>query len=203
MFRVTKPQRPAIDTFLTAQSQRTFSYLEVGQSRGGAAAVAGYNVDHNRVQVGVGRGAFELAKQAVRDWKMFEMPWVKLCWPEAPIAVGTNVVVLASHLGFWSLNPCRIVYTIEAVEGAIERYGFAYGTLQGHGAIGEERFSVELRADGEVWYDLYAFSRPGMMAQLCAPLARSLQRRFARDSKAAMVRAVNANTRSAIRKHAR
>lgn len=42
-----------------------------------------------------------------------------------------------------------------------ERYGFAYGTLAGRAEVGEERFSVEWdKADGAVWYDSYASSRP-------------------------------------------
>jgi uncharacterized protein (UPF0548 family) len=191
MFRFTKPKRPTIVAFLGAQREAIFSYSEVGGSRAGAANVAGYNVDHNRAQLGSGRETFGRAKQAVRDWRMFEMPWVQLCWPRAPLAVGTNVAVLVSHLGVWSLNPRRIVYTIDESEAAIERYGFAYGTLVGHGEIGEERFSVEFHpADGAVWYDLYAYSRPGNLARFGAPIARALQKRFARESKAAMIRAV-------------
>lgn len=56
----------------------------------------------------------------------------------------------------------------------------------------EERFTVEWnRVDGSVWYDLYAFSRPWHpLARLGYPLGRALQKRFARDSKHAMVRAV-------------
>ncbi len=192
MFLLTKPKRAAVDAFLEAQFENTFSYPETGQSRHGAAPVVGYNVDHNRVQLGEGRATFERAKQAVRDWKMFDMPWVQLCWPGARITAGTNVAALVSHFGFWSLNPCRVVYTIDEASDEIERYGFAYGTLVGHGEIGEERFSVELHTDGAVWYDLYAFSRPGNVARLGAPIARALQKRFARDSKAAMVRTVGA-----------
>ena len=44
--------------------------------------------------------------------------------------------------------------------------------------------------DGPVRYDLYAFSRPGHpLARAGYPLSRALQRRFAKASKAAMVRA--------------
>jgi uncharacterized protein (UPF0548 family) len=51
---------------------------------------------------------------------------------------------------------------------------------------------VEWReADGAVWYDILAFSRPRqLLARLGYPLARRLQKRFARDSAAAMQRAV-------------
>ena len=102
---------------------------------------------------------------------------------------------MVSHFGFYSLNAARIVYTIDEAD----RFGFAYGTLVEHGETGEESFSVEYSTEtGEVWYDLYAFSRPGsLLAKLGYPLSRHLQKRFARDSKLAMLRAV-ANTDAVI-----
>jgi uncharacterized protein (UPF0548 family) len=83
------------------------------------------------------------------------------------------------------------VYRIEEDDGNIRRYGFAYGTLPAHTEKGEERFTVEWRRDeGWVHYDLYAFSRPNhLLARVGYPLARRLQRRVARDSLRAMVRA--------------
>ena len=88
------------------------------------------------------------------------------------------------------MNASRIVYVIEE-QGRIEKYGFAYGTLADHGEIGEERFIVEFNQDDQtVWFDLYAFSRPGIAARLAYPVSRMLQKRFARDSKAAMYRTV-------------
>ena len=75
--------------------------------------------------------------------------------------------------------------------GAIEMYGFAYGTLSDHAEMGEERFTVEFHANDEtVWYDICAFSRPRPLARLAYPFTRALQRRFASDSKKAMHRAV-------------
>ena len=64
-----------------------------------------------------------------------------------------------------------------------------YGTLPAHGEMGEERFTVEHHAtDDSVWYDLYALSRAGHpLVRLAYPIARHLQRRFARDSKQAMI----------------
>jgi uncharacterized protein (UPF0548 family) len=63
--------------------------------------------------------------------------------------------------------------------------------LPEHAERGEERFTVEWRRDeGSVHYDLYAFSRPNhLLARIGHPLARRLQRRFARDSIGAMLRA--------------
>jgi uncharacterized protein (UPF0548 family) len=74
----------------------------------------------------------------------------------------------------------------------VRRAGFAWGTLPAHVASGEERFLVEWqRADDTVWYDVLAFSRPNaLLLKLGYPAMRLMQRRFARDSKAAMLRAV-------------
>jgi uncharacterized protein (UPF0548 family) len=188
MICLSKPTPEAIRAFLAARKDRPFSYEHVGASR--AAAPHGYVVDHNRTALGVGRAAFERAKNAVRQWKMFDMNWLELCWPSVPIEAGSLVAVLVRHLGFWSLNACRIVYTIEE-SGTVEKYGFAYGTLSDHAEIGEERFTVEFRADDEtVWYDIYAFSKPRPLARLAYPYTRALQKRFASDSKQAMRRAV-------------
>ena len=189
MFSLLKPGPDIVRAFLAVQKDQQFSYDHVGASR--ATAPDGYLVDRNRVQLGVGRAALERAKDAIRQWKMFEMSWLELCWPNVPIVAGSTVAVVVHHVGFWSLNACRIVYVIEE-RGAVERFGFAYGTLPDHAAIGEERFTVEFHANDEtVWYDIYAFSRPRPLARLTYPLTRALQKRFAFDSKKAMQRAVD------------
>lgn len=154
-------------------------------------APSGYKADHNRIELGKGAAIFARAIEAVRNWKMFDLGWVKLFRSNAPIEVGTTVCVRVHHFGFWSLNACRIVYVINENE-AIERFGFAYGTLTDHAERGEERFIIEWNhKDDSVSYDILAFSQPGQfLAKLGYPLARSLQKRFARDSKQAMLRAL-------------
>ena len=123
---------------------------------------------------------------------MFDLGWVSVCWPDAEIEVGTTVAVLARHFGFWSLNPARIVFLINDDNGQMRRSGFAYGTLEGHGEQGEETFIIEWRhADDGVWYDLRSFSKPGqLLTALGYPLARMLQKRFARESTRSMLRTV-------------
>jgi uncharacterized protein (UPF0548 family) len=148
-------------------------------------------VDRYHVKLGEGPEAYERAKEALREWRQFDLGWIRLLPPDAPIEVGTTVGVLARHYGFWSLNTARIIYLVEE-SGEVERFGFGYGTLPGHGERGEERFSVEWRReDDTVHYDVFAFSRPKhSLTWLGYPFARMLQKRFARDSKRAMVEAV-------------
>ena len=186
MFLFSAPDRRAVERFLDDREDDHFSYPEVGATAD--APPPGYNVDRNRQLLGTGRDAFERAKQAVREWKMFDFPWIRLVSNETPVETGRTVAIVAEHLGFYSMNASRIVYTIDEVE----RFGFAYGTLTEHAEIGEERFLVEFDAEtGNVWYDLFAFSRPGStLAWLGYPIRRYFQKEFAVESKAAMLRAV-------------
>jgi uncharacterized protein (UPF0548 family) len=192
VFLLSKPTQGSIQSFINAQKDQPYSYAEVGASREGAPA--GYNRDHNRIRLGTGKEVFDSAMHALRRWKMFAMPWVQLCWPDTPAECGATVAVLVSHLGFWSLNACRIIYVIEDL-GRLQRYGFAYGTLPDHSERGEERFTVEYHSDDRsVWYDLLAFSRPGPVARFAYPVARRLQKRFARESQAAMQKATQSHS---------
>lgn len=189
MFFLRKPAPERIREFLHTQENQPFSYADVGASR--RQAPCGYDVDHHRIQLGSGPKVFARARVAIRHWRTFDISWITLCCPDTSIEVGSTVALLASHAGVWSLNACRIVYLVDE-SGDSERFGFAYGTLPEHGERGEERFTVEFHhADGSVWYDLYAFSRPRPVARLAYPYARLLQRHFARDSMNAMKQAVS------------
>ena len=188
MFCLAKPGPDVVRRFLSAQEGQPYSYPEVGGSR--QEPPTGYAIHHSRVELGLGAAAFERARGALQSWKMFDMPWVDLCWPNAPIAAGATVAVVISHLGFWSVDPCRVVYVIQET-GLVQKFEFAYGTLPEHKEVGEERFTVEYDTRNQVvWYDLFSFSRPGPIARLGYPFARALQKRFARDSQGAMKRAV-------------
>jgi uncharacterized protein (UPF0548 family) len=193
VFLIQPPSRPQIERFLATQRDLPYTYPAIGATRV-TAAPSGYAIDHNRIRLGAGAGVFERAVGALRRWTMFDIGWVRLCWPETPLAVGATFGVLISHFGFWSLNSARIVYLLEE-DGPVRRYGFAYGTLPGHAERGEERFMVEWRRDDDtVWYDLFAFSRPHHPLTWSGyPLTRMLQRHFAGESKVAMARAVADN----------
>ena len=151
-----------------------------------------YTADHNRVQLGRGREVWSRAVAALRAWQMFNLDWIRLYWPSTPIREGETVAVLAQCLNCYWLNACRIVYVIED-EGPLERFGFAYGTLYDHAESGEERFLLEWDRDrDEVWYDILAFSRPNQfLTRMGYPFARQLQKKFAAESKAAMIKAVS------------
>ena len=98
------------------------------------------------------------------------------------------MAVVAKILGIWSLNAARLVFVVDEPR----RFGFAYGTQPGHVERGEERFLVEIADDDSVWYDILAFSQPKhVLTKIGYPLVRRLQKRFGRESAAAMRRAVS------------
>jgi len=195
MLSMWKPTESEIISYLIAQRGQPFSYSEVGATK--LSIPEGYCVDRHRELLGHGMDTFERAKSALQNWKLFPAEMTELCWPDKPIEPETIVAVLAKAPGFWTLNPCRVVYVIDDIvargHGEVLRFGFAYGTLPGHLECGEERFCVEWNsANDKVHYDLLAFSKPqNFVSRLGYTLVRDAQARFRRLSGKAMQEAVN------------
>ena len=189
MLLLKRPSAAFMKSFVNEQSRHELSYKAIGASA--VAPPTGYVVDHTRILLGRGAEAFRRAKEALERWEQFHLGWVE-AWPaDTPIKTGADVAVLARIFRLYWLNACRIVYVVNE-EWPMKRFGFAYGTLPDHAESGEERFTVEWRTDDDsVWYDILAFSRPRhFLARLGYLYARRLQKRFARDSVAAMQNAV-------------
>ena len=178
MFFLSSPNRASVQAILRRQADLPYCYGPVGATA--TTPPPGYMVDHNRIQLGHGAAIFTAACVAMRRWTMFNFTWIDLLWPDASIAAGTTVGVLAHLPGVHILNACRIVYVIDE--------GFAYGTLPDHVERGEERFLIEWdHADDSIWYDILAFSQPNhWLVKLGYPVTRYYQRRFACASLHAM-----------------
>jgi uncharacterized protein (UPF0548 family) len=189
MVSLRRPSAQMILEFLTSQSKLGFTYTAVGATA--SLSPAGYGLNHTRIKLGRGEEIFTKAKDALKRWEQFRLGWLEAWPPRTPIQTGEVVAVVAQNLGLWWLNACRIVYVVDET-GSVSRYGFANGTLPDHAGTGEERFLVEWdRMSGEVWYDILAFSRPQFfLIRLGYPYMRRVQRRFGRESAAAMLRAV-------------
>jgi uncharacterized protein (UPF0548 family) len=187
MIFLRRPNEEVIRAFLVDQAPLRVSYASMRS----ATPPAAFDVDHTRVRLAAGEKAFAVASDALRQWQEFQLGWVTAIPDHTPIKEGEVVAVLARVLGIWWLNACRIVEVVDD-DGAMRRFGFTYATLPGHVECGQERFMIEWdKRDGTVWYDVLALSRPGhWLVRLGYPIARRIQRRFARESAAAMVRAV-------------
>lgn len=195
MYFFKPPTHQHIQTFITQQSALSWSYAQIGAThlhinQAPRHLPKNFVLDHHRIKLGNGLACFQRARTALADWRMFDLHWLQIFPVTAPPSENQVVAILAKGPGVWSLNAARIIYLME-VQGSVERYGFAYGTLPDHAVQGEERFSVEWHhQDDSVWYDLLAFSRPGQrLARLGYPYMRGLQRRFAADSRRAMLMA--------------
>jgi uncharacterized protein (UPF0548 family) len=179
-----RPGEAAIRQFLADQAPLQLTYEPVGIS---SASLPHHSVDEIRVRIGTGRESFERAKLALESWDHFDLGWV-FAWCAAPAPLpGADVAVAIKHLGFWSLNGCRVLGRFPAHDDD-PRYGFYYGTLSSHAESGEELFAVEIDpTDGSVWYQIRAVSRPRAWLAIAGyPYTRWLQRRFRRDSVKAM-----------------
>ena len=188
MFLARRPSHTTIDRFLRDSRDLPLSYgpsgildADAGQGARDCATVA----------IGQGAADFERARSALMTWRQFDLGWVEIFPRQAPLAPGTVVAVLIRHLGFWSLNGCRVVYGVGSPHDAA-RYGYAYGTLTNHAESGEEAFDVfrDPQTD-RVMYRIRAVSWPqATLARIGQPVVRMLQARFRTDSAAAMRRAV-------------
>ena len=191
MFVFRRPTEEQVLGYLESLKHAPLSYAPIGCTREpGLEAPPGFCQDHERVLLGKGANVYHRACQAIRAWQMMPPSVVQTCPPGAPIQEGTMVANLfrARLLGGWLVLPTRILYLIENKDADSIRFGFAYGTVQGHWEQGEERFLIERdRRDESVWYDLLVFSRPRHpLAKLAYPYTRRQQARFRRLSCAAM-----------------
>jgi uncharacterized protein (UPF0548 family) len=190
MLTIRKPHASRIDEYVKAQAPLPFTYDGVGSTR--STPPPGYVVDHTRVLLGHGQTTFEAGRRAIERWVPFELGWVEARPSNTPIRTSATLAVTIRAFGLWWTNSARIVYAVDETTDSHARFGFAYGTLPGHVEAGEERFLVEWnRTSGEVHYDIFAFSRPRhILTRLAKWQVRRMQRRFARDSAAALLRAV-------------
>lgn len=180
MISVSNPDTATLRSFLAAQQGKPFSYAEVGATQGDFPK--GYDHDSRRWRIGEGEQAFKAAQSALFHWRMFPPGWTRIFPNEVPPAEGRAFAVVIRLFGLYWVNAARVAYVVEDSK-SLRRAGFAYGTLEEHVEIGEERFVVEMANDGSVWYCLSAFSKPRHpLARLGYPLARRNQRRFAHES---------------------
>jgi uncharacterized protein (UPF0548 family) len=187
MFLLQQPSADFVARFIADSLALPLSYSPVGIA---VTAPDGFSIDEASVVIGAGAQTFARARRALEDWAHFDLGWVRVYPPRAPLQIGTVVAVVVNHFGFWSINGCRVV-TLIANETERE-FGFAYGTLSNHAEKGEEIFQVTWspRTD-EVRYRIRAVSRPRAWLAWCGyPVTRLVQARFRTDSCRAMQRAV-------------
>jgi uncharacterized protein (UPF0548 family) len=144
------------------------TYAPVGATRE-AALPPGYRHLRYRVLLGSGQALHERAGEAILTFRMHRATGARVRASGERAAPGVRVTV-----GLGPLRaPCEVIW---ATPG-----GFAYGTLRGHPASGEEAFQVERDEDDRVWFTVTAYSRPaGALMRLGGPVAVFFQHAYAR-----------------------
>jgi uncharacterized protein (UPF0548 family) len=193
VFSLFRPPDASIARLLRSQAELPFSFAEVGVTRGDARSRL--RRGHHRIELGTGAATFHAAVSALRDWTMYKLPWTEVFPADTPIQPGAVFATVVRHIGFWSVNPCRVVYH-HRTAGHIHSEAFAIGTLPAHSERGEERFQIEWRQDDDsVWFEILVFAEPRhWLARAGAPFAYRLQQRFRVEAGEAMRRAAGSRT---------
>ncbi len=127
MFSFRKPTESSIRRDMEIAAKLPGSYgiaFETERGPEGTHVPKGFRRDHLRTEIGHGEKAFEAARAAFRQWKQFNLGWVRVANPEVPIEPEEVVAVEAHTFGLWSVNYSRILYVIDEPN----RFGFGYGT---------------------------------------------------------------------------
>ncbi|MBK8412133.1 MAG: DUF1990 domain-containing protein [Sandaracinaceae bacterium] len=179
MFHLVPPSDERVLALLRARGDQPFTYRDVGLTRTPlAVAPAGFVLDRYGTELGRGRDVFERACAALAHVDNYPPSFTRVVRAPGELAPGSLFATVARHLGFASVHPCRVIYVAREPSS----FAFGFGTLPGHAESGEESFRVTLD-DDVVRYDVQAFSRPhGVLSRLGAPVARSYQLRFQRET---------------------
>jgi uncharacterized protein (UPF0548 family) len=154
-----------------AETDITYPKSEQGATRG--EMPGGYDHLSITAEIGEGQAAFDWAADALMRFEMHRRAGLKI---EATGPVAAPGVTVAQGVGVGPVQVvagCRVIYTVDEPT----RRGFGYGTLPGHPEIGEESFTVELTASGQVRFALRSFSKPATaIGRATVPLGKAMQR---------------------------
>jgi uncharacterized protein (UPF0548 family) len=132
----------------------------------------GYRLDRWSRPLGNGDRAFDLAVDALRNWRVHEGAGLVVQAAGPPTL--DSVVAMAAPLPLlgWVEVVCRVVNVVDQPD----RFGFTYGTLSVHPEQGEESFTVIRMDDGNTCFQIVAVSRPRhVLTRAFPPVARRLQ----------------------------
>jgi uncharacterized protein (UPF0548 family) len=119
------------------------------------------------------RRDFDAATRELLGWQMHARAGLRVQASEAPLRVGSVVLLWLGVRPLAVRIPCRVVGVVDEPG----RRGFRYGTLPGHPEAGEEQFVLERQAGGHITFTITAVSRPAtLLTRLAGPLGRLAQR---------------------------
>ncbi|KAJ4847303.1 hypothetical protein Tsubulata_043584 [Turnera subulata] len=154
----------------------------------------GFLLNHARVLVGSGLDTYEKGKVALQTWRHFGLNWAFVD-PKTPIQNGLKFCVCVKEFVPWVMMPLQVVYVNESrnpkksAKKGTSSFSFGGGTLQGHLLAGEERFSIEIDENNQVWYEILSFSKPAhLLSFIGYPYVQLRQKIFAHQSANAVLK---------------
>jgi uncharacterized protein (UPF0548 family) len=151
-------------------ASRDLSYADVGGTAG--ELPTGYH-HVRRWRVLPAGTQFEATARALMQWQVQVRSGLRVEASNPIATLGTDVVMRLGVGRFSIAAPCRVIRVVDERD----RRGFAYGTLAGHPESGEESFSVTHLANGDVRFDIVAFSLPRTrLARVGGPVTPAVQR---------------------------
>jgi uncharacterized protein (UPF0548 family) len=185
--KFVRPADPgSIDRLVAALRSVEPTYPETGHTLIGESPI-GYRNDKYEVVLGHGSKSFERAAEGLQSWQAHRLPGIRVLPERTEIQPGATVIVTSGTPLLALAAPCRIIGVIDDPN----RWGFAYGTLPGHPEQGEEAFVVSISEDGDVRFEITAFSRPGdPLVRLSGPVGRGIQKAGSRGYLRALQRFV-------------
>ncbi|EEF40655.1 conserved hypothetical protein [Ricinus communis] len=155
----------------------------------------GFFVNHARVLLGSGLDTFDKGKSALQNWRHFGLNWAFVD-PKTAIQSGVKFCVCYKEFLPWVMMPLQMIYVKESrnAKKGMASFCFGGGTLQGHLLAGEERFSIEMDENNQVWYEILSFSKPDhFLSFIGYPYVKLRQKDFANQSANAVLEHVNAS----------
>ena len=170
--RLGRPDHATLDELLARAAVSSLTYDHVGSTLP-STEVPGRTIRTEQLDLGVGPAAFDAAVAGLRTWVCHRGLGATVHPADPSLEVGTSLLVVL-HVGPVSVVvPDRIV----AVVDEPRRFGFAYGTLEGHQERGEESFVVEHLDDDRVVATIGLDARAATIsARLAAPAVGWFQR---------------------------
>jgi uncharacterized protein (UPF0548 family) len=165
-----RPSTARLESMLDAARASDLTYDHVGST---LDAATDRRVHREHLVLGRGTQCFDDAVTGLRAWACHDGIRATVHPPDAALEVGESVLIVLPAGPFAIVVPDRIVAAVDEAD----RFGFAYGTLDGHQERGEESFLIRRHDDDTVVATIAVDAGPATAAaRLGAPLVLLFQR---------------------------
>ena len=170
--RLGRPHRDTLDELLARAQSASLTYDHVGSTLS-APGSSDRKVRTEHLELGVGAATFDAAVSELRTWVCHRGLGADVFPADTPLETGTTLLVVLNIGPVSIVVPDRIVGVVDEPR----RFGFAYGTLEGHQERGEESYVVEHLDDDRVVATIGLDARTATAAaRLAAPAVGWFQR---------------------------